>query len=67
MDHSSIDVLQVGYKFRFFGDDAEVAAKECNIFCYRDRYLHLTAMFTCSLDKQQGARLRACPLSTGTS
>ena len=30
-------LLQVGYKFRFFGEDAEIAARECNIFCYPDR------------------------------
>ena len=30
-------LAQVGYKFRFFGEDAEVAARECNIFCYPDR------------------------------
>ena len=29
--------MQVGYKFRFFGEDAEVAARECNIFAYPDR------------------------------
>ena len=28
---------QVGYKYRFFGEDAEIAARECNIFCYPDR------------------------------
>ena len=30
-------LLQVGYKFRFFGEDAEIAASTCNIFCYPDR------------------------------
>ena len=29
--------LQVGYKFRFFGKDAEVASSLCNIFSYPDR------------------------------
>ncbi|CAL8467013.1 g6549 [Coccomyxa elongata] len=29
--------IEVGYKFRFFGEDAEIAARECNIFCYPDR------------------------------
>ena len=29
--------MAVGYKFRFFGEDAETAARECNIFCYPDR------------------------------
>lgn len=28
---------QVGYKFRFFGEDAEVASSLCNIFCYPAR------------------------------
>lgn len=27
----------MGYKFRFFGKDAEIAASTCNIFCYPDR------------------------------
>ena len=33
------DVLlsQVGYKFRFFGKDAETAASVCRIFAYPDR------------------------------
>ena len=35
---------QVGYKMRFFGDDAEVAASVCNIFCYPDRNF-MTASF----------------------
>lgn len=26
----------MGYKFRFFGPDAEVAAQVCNIFAYHD-------------------------------
>ncbi|KAK9916549.1 hypothetical protein WJX75_003960 [Coccomyxa subellipsoidea] len=30
-------VIEVGYKFRFFGEDAEIAARECNIFSYPDR------------------------------
>ncbi|KAK9814927.1 hypothetical protein WJX73_002195 [Symbiochloris irregularis] len=29
--------IEVGYKFRFFGEDAEIAAKECNLFVYPDR------------------------------
>lgn len=32
-----LDMAQVGYKFRFFGEDAEIAARECNIFSYPDR------------------------------
>jgi DNA mismatch repair ATPase MutS len=28
---------QVGYKFRFFGEDAEVASRDTNIFAYPDR------------------------------
>ncbi|KAK9810008.1 hypothetical protein WJX72_003290 [[Myrmecia] bisecta] len=30
-------IIEVGYKMRFFGEDAETAARECNIFCYPDR------------------------------
>lgn len=26
-------VVEVGYKFRFFGEDARIAAKELSIFC----------------------------------
>jgi DNA mismatch repair protein MSH3 len=29
--------MQVGYKYRFFGNDAAIAAQICNIFCYQDR------------------------------
>lgn len=29
--------FQVGYKFRFFGEDAEVAARLCNIMAFPDR------------------------------
>lgn len=29
--------VQVGYKFRFFGKDAEIASSLCNIFTYPDR------------------------------
>uniref|UniRef100_A0AAY4C5S6 DNA mismatch repair protein MSH3 n=1 Tax=Denticeps clupeoides TaxID=299321 RepID=A0AAY4C5S6_9TELE len=28
--------VECGYKYRFFGDDAETAAKELNIFCHPD-------------------------------
>lgn len=28
---------QVGYKYRFFGEDAENAARVCGIFSYPDR------------------------------
>lgn len=28
--------MQCGYKFRFFGEDAEVAAKNLNIYCFAD-------------------------------
>jgi len=27
----------VGYKYRFFGEDAEIASTHCNIFSYPDR------------------------------
>ena len=29
--------MQVGYKYRLFGEDAEVASSLCNIFSYPDR------------------------------
>ncbi|KAL3139906.1 hypothetical protein ABBQ38_004198 [Trebouxia sp. C0009 RCD-2024] len=29
-------IVEVGYKMRFFGADAEVASKECNIFAFPD-------------------------------
>ncbi|XP_048583946.1 DNA mismatch repair protein Msh3 isoform X2 [Nematostella vectensis] len=28
--------IECGYKFKFFGDDAEIAAKELNIMCFMD-------------------------------
>ncbi|KAL7988930.1 hypothetical protein Chor_007849 [Crotalus horridus] len=28
--------IECGYKYRFFGDDAEIAAKELNIYCYKN-------------------------------
>ncbi|CAN8220683.1 unnamed protein product [Coccothraustes coccothraustes] len=28
--------VECGYKYRFFGDDAEIAAKELNIYCHLD-------------------------------
>ncbi|RMZ91066.1 hypothetical protein DV736_g1702, partial [Chaetothyriales sp. CBS 134916] len=31
-------VVEVGYKFRFFGEDARVAAKELNIMCIPGKY-----------------------------
>ncbi|KAK9861330.1 hypothetical protein WJX84_009535 [Apatococcus fuscideae] len=35
-------IIEVGYKMRFFGPDAETAAKECKIFAYPD-HNYLTA------------------------
>ncbi|KAJ7632480.1 muts domain V-domain-containing protein [Roridomyces roridus] len=35
-------MVEVGYKYRFFGEDAKVAAKELGMVCYRDRN-YLTA------------------------
>ncbi|KAL0026611.1 hypothetical protein WJX77_010338 [Trebouxia sp. C0004] len=29
-------IVEVGYKMRFFGEDADTASKECNIFAYPD-------------------------------
>ncbi|KNC95837.1 uncharacterized protein SPPG_08780 [Spizellomyces punctatus DAOM BR117] len=37
-------VVEVGYKFRFFGEDAKIAAKELNIVAYRDHSMY-TASF----------------------
>lgn len=54
----TILVVEVGYKFRFFGEDARVAAKELNIVCipgkfrYDERKFgdpHLVFFFTISL------------------
>ncbi|XP_063151550.1 DNA mismatch repair protein Msh3 [Candoia aspera] len=28
--------IECGYKYRFFGDDAEIAAKELNIYCHKN-------------------------------
>uniref|UniRef100_A0A8C9FG14 DNA mismatch repair protein MSH3 n=1 Tax=Pavo cristatus TaxID=9049 RepID=A0A8C9FG14_PAVCR len=28
--------VECGYKYRFFGEDAEIAAKELNIYCHQD-------------------------------
>mmetsp|Transcript_18799 Transcript_18799/g.52391 ORF Transcript_18799/g.52391 Transcript_18799/m.52391 type:complete len:1108 (-) Transcript_18799:16-3339(-) len=30
-------LVEVGYKMRFFGDDAEVAARVCNVVCHPDK------------------------------
>ena len=30
-------MLQVGYKYRLFGEDADIASSHCNIFSYPDR------------------------------
>eukprot|EP00884_Botryococcus_braunii_P017424 jgi/Botrbrau1/4365/Bobra.105_2s0012.1 len=30
-------IIEVGYKFRFFGEDAEIAARLCNIMAFPDR------------------------------
>jgi DNA mismatch repair protein MSH3 len=37
-------VVEVGYKFRFFGEDAQVAAAELGIYAYPDHNF-LTASF----------------------
>ncbi|GMH38216.1 hypothetical protein BSKO_06100 [Bryopsis sp. KO-2023] len=37
-------LIEVGYKMRFFGEDAEIAAKCCNIYCYPDHNF-MTASF----------------------
>ena len=29
--------MQVGYKYRLFGEDADIASSHCNIFSYPDR------------------------------
>ncbi|XP_033121789.1 DNA mismatch repair protein Msh3-like [Anneissia japonica] len=29
-------LVECGYKYKFFGEDAEIAAKELNIFCHQD-------------------------------
>jgi hypothetical protein len=34
----TILVVEVGYKFRFFGEDARIAAKELSIFCIPGKY-----------------------------
>ncbi|XP_060136200.1 DNA mismatch repair protein Msh3 [Zootoca vivipara] len=31
--------VECGYKYRFFGEDAEIAAKELNIFCHKNHNL----------------------------
>ncbi|XP_070820528.1 DNA mismatch repair protein Msh3 isoform X2 [Chaetodon trifascialis] len=36
--------VECGYKYRFFGEDAEIAAKELNIFCHLDHNF-----MTCSI------------------
>lgn len=36
--------VECGYKYRFFGEDAEIAAKELNIFCHPDH-----SFMTCSI------------------
>ena len=36
-------LVEVGYKFKFFGEDAKIAAKELNIACYMSQHF-FTAM-----------------------
>lgn len=31
--------VEVGYKFKFYGDDAHVASRELNIACFKDKHL----------------------------
>ncbi|KAM6965383.1 DNA mismatch repair protein Msh3, partial [Aplochiton taeniatus] len=40
--------VECGYKYRFFGEDAEIAAKELNIFCHLDHNF-----MTCSIPTQR--------------
>ncbi|XP_046871393.1 DNA mismatch repair protein Msh3 isoform X5 [Hypomesus transpacificus] len=40
----SLLAVECGYKYRFFGEDAEIAAKELNVFCHLDHNF-----MTCSI------------------
>eukprot|EP00300_Choanocystis_sp_HF-7_P014712 c18789_g1_i2.p1 GENE.c18789_g1_i2~~c18789_g1_i2.p1 ORF type:complete len:774 (+),score=183.23 c18789_g1_i2:23-2323(+) len=39
-------VIEVGYKFKFYGQDAEIAAELLNIFCYRDKNFNCASIPT---------------------
>ncbi|KAJ3284327.1 Mismatch repair protein msh3 [Borealophlyctis nickersoniae] len=39
-------VVEVGYKFRFFGEDAKIAAKELNIVAYMDHSMYTAGIPT---------------------
>ncbi|KAJ3050193.1 Mismatch repair protein msh3, partial [Rhizophlyctis rosea] len=39
-------LVEVGYKFRFFGDDAKIAAKELNIVAYMDHAMYTAGIPT---------------------
>ena len=43
MQPDTLLLVEVGYKFKFFGEDAKIAAKELNIACYMSQHF-FTAM-----------------------
>ena len=43
-------VVEVGYKFRFFGEDARIAAKELSIVCIPGKYRYDERQFFCFRD-----------------
>lgn len=40
-------IVEVGYKFRFFGEDARVAAKELSIVCIPGKMRYDERMYSC--------------------
>jgi DNA mismatch repair protein MSH3 len=45
----TILLIEVGYKFRFFGEDARVAAKELSIVCIPGKFRYDEREFPCSI------------------
>ena len=45
-------IVEVGYKFRFFGEDARIAAKELSIVCIPGKMRYDERMFPIDLDER---------------
>ncbi|KAI9138937.1 muts domain V-domain-containing protein [Paraphysoderma sedebokerense] len=39
-------LVEVGYKYRFFGDDAQIASRQLNIACFIDRHFYTASIPT---------------------
>jgi DNA mismatch repair protein MSH3 len=46
-------IIEVGYKFRFFGEDARIAAKELGIVCIPGRFRYDERRFSICSDREE--------------